>query len=194
MSEPEFQPDTLTEWRDWLEANHAQSSGIWLITFKKSSGKQQLTQEMAIEEALCFGWIDSKPGKVDVERTKLWLSPRKPRTGWSHLNKKRIATLLKEGRMKPSGLEKVEAAKRDGSWILLDEVEALVIPDDLAQAFDTYPGSRDYFDAFPKSAKRGILEWIVQAKRPETRQRRIEETARLAADNIRANQWSRKKP
>ncbi|MEL6222733.1 MAG: YdeI/OmpD-associated family protein [Cyanobacteria bacterium J06627_8] len=193
MPAPEFQPNTLAEWRDWLEANHSQSSGIWLITFKKSSGKQQLTQDMAIEEALCFGWIDSKPGKIDSERTKLWFSPRKPQTGWSQLNKKRITKLLNDGRMHAAGLQKVDDAKRDGSWTLLDDVEALIIPDDLVQAFAAYPGSREHFDHFPRSVKRGILEWIVQAKRPETRQRRIEETARLAADNIRANQWSRKK-
>jgi uncharacterized protein YdeI (YjbR/CyaY-like superfamily) len=181
-------PLTLAEWRAWLEENHARKEGVWLISYKKSSGKQQFGYEEAVQEALCFGWIDSKGNKLDEERTMLWFAPRKPRTGWSAPNKRRIEKLLAEGRMAPAGLAKIEAAKQDGSWSALDAVEALEIPPDLAAALQASPTAQQYFDAFPRSVKRAILDWIRTAKRPETRATRVEETARLAAENIRANQ------
>jgi uncharacterized protein YdeI (YjbR/CyaY-like superfamily) len=145
----------------------------------------------AVEEALCFGWVDSKANTLDDERSRLWFAPRRPRTGWSRPNKERIARLIASGRMHPAGLAKVEAAQRDGSWTSLDKVEELEIPPDLARAFRGHLGSRSNFEAFPRSAKRGILEWIHVAKKADTRARRVEETARLAAQNIRANQWKR---
>jgi len=162
---------------------------LWLITYKKASGKQQLTFEQAAEEALCFGWIDSKPAKLDDERSMLWFAPRKAGTGWSALNKKRVAQMIAQGHMTPAGLAKIETAKQDGSWTQLDAVERLDIPTDLAEAMVRYPESRRNFEAFPRSVKRGILEWIVKAKRPETRRGRVEETAELAMKNLRANQW-----
>jgi uncharacterized protein YdeI (YjbR/CyaY-like superfamily) len=119
----------------------------------------------------------------------LWFSPRKPGSGWSKPNKERIEKMIAVGRMAPAGLEKINAAKSDGSWTLLDAVEALEIPPDLETALAAYPQARTNFDAFPRSAKRAILEWIMQAKRPETRAKRVGETARLAEENIRANQW-----
>ena len=119
----------------------------------------------------------------------LWFAPRKPGTGWSRHNKERIERLMAAGKMAPAGLAKVEAAKRDGSWNALDAVEALEVPDDLVQALAARPPAAQHFDTFPRSVKRGILEWISNAKKPETRAARIEETARLAAENRRANQW-----
>ena len=191
IPKPSFQAPSRAAWRIWLENNHNASTGVWLIIFKKSSGKQVLSFDEAIEEALCFGWIDSKPAKLDSERTMLWFSPRKPGSGWSGLNKSRIEKMSAAGLMQKSGLDKIEAAKQDGSWSMLDAVEALEIPPDLAAAFETYPNSRQNFDGFPRSAKRGILEWITQAKREMTRAKRIEETAKLASQNKRANQWPR---
>ncbi|MDJ0788062.1 MAG: YdeI/OmpD-associated family protein [Myxococcota bacterium] len=186
------QPETLRDWRAWLAENHGRAAGIWLVTWKRSSGKQRYSNDDAIEEALCFGWIDSKPARLDDERTMLWFAPRKAGSGWSRLNKERVEALIASGRMAPPGLAKIEAARQDGSWSKLDAVEALAIPDDLVVAFGRHAGSETNFEAFPRSAKRGILEWIVQAKRPETRARRVEETARLAARNERANQWPKK--
>ena len=122
----------------------------------------------------------------------LWFAPRKPATGWSRSNKERVARLIAAGRMMPAGLAKVEAAQADGSWGKLDAVEALEIPADLAAALAAVPNAAANFEAFPRSVKRGILEWIVQARTAPTRARRIEETARLAGENARANQWSRK--
>ena len=142
-----------------------------------------------MEEALCFGWIDSKGNKLDDERSMLWLAPRKPGTGWSKINKDRVEKLMTDGLMMPAGLARVEAAKQDGSWNALDQVEALEIPPDLKKALAAYKTAKQYFDAFPRSAKRAILEWISNAKKPETRARRIEETVSLAAKNLRANQW-----
>jgi uncharacterized protein YdeI (YjbR/CyaY-like superfamily) len=177
------------EWRAWLHAHHARDEGVWLITYKKASGKPHLPYNDAVEEALCFGWVDSKPGKLDAERSMLYFAPRKTSTGWSRLNKQRVERLLAAGLMMPAGLAKVEQAQRDGSWVRLDAVEALEIPEDLAHALAAHPNASDHFEAFPRSVKRGILEWILNAKRPATRRARIEQTASLAAKNERANQW-----
>lgn len=183
------QPESRAEWRQWLQNNHTRETGVWLIRYKKATGKPYVDYDESVEEALCFGWIDSLPRKLDEERTMLYFAPRKAGSNWSGLNKQRVEKLIKEGLMTPAGLEKIDAAKQDGSWDALDEVEALVVPPDLDEAFDRYPNSRENFEAFPRSVKRGILEWILNAKREETRQKRVDETARLAADNIRANQW-----
>lgn len=182
-------PKTRAEWRAWLEQNHTQTEGVWLVTFKKATGKPRVEYGEAVEEALCFGWIDSKANALDEERAMLWMSPRKPRTGWSRLNKERIERLIADGQMTPAGLVKIEAAQQDGSWNALDAVEALEVPPDLEKALAEYGAARQNFDVFPPSVKKGILGWISSAKRPETRSKRIEETARLAAENIRANQW-----
>jgi uncharacterized protein YdeI (YjbR/CyaY-like superfamily) len=182
-------PKTRAEWRNWLEQHHTQQEGTWLISYKKSTGKPRVDYQEAVEEALCFGWIDSKGNKLDDKRSMLWMAPRKARTGWSKLNKTRIEKLMADGLMMPAGLAKVETAKQDGSWNALDGVEALEIPPDLKKAFVADETAKQYFDAFPRSAKRSILEWIASAKKPETRARRIEETVTLAAKNIRANQW-----
>jgi uncharacterized protein YdeI (YjbR/CyaY-like superfamily) len=175
-------------WRRWLERNHATSDGVWLVIAKKGSGLASVTQEEAVEEALCFGWIDAKANRLDDRRWKQWMGRRKPGSGWSALNKRRAARLIAEGRMAPAGLATIEAAKADGSWTKLDASHALTVPPDLARALRAHPNARERFDAFPPSSRRAILEWIDAAKRPETRARRIEETARLAEDGIRANQ------
>ncbi|MBC7779578.1 MAG: YdeI/OmpD-associated family protein [Proteobacteria bacterium] len=181
---------TREAWRAWLAANHRRARGVWVITYKKASGKPAPGYDALVEEALCFGWIDSKPNKVDAARTKLWFAPRKTGTGWSRPNKQRVERMIEAGLMMSAGLAKVEAARRDGSWSALDAIEALELPTDLVAALANAPGATAHFGAFPRSAKRGILEWIATAQRPETRARRIDETARLAARNERANQWA----
>jgi uncharacterized protein YdeI (YjbR/CyaY-like superfamily) len=174
------------QWRDWLIANYQQRSSVWLVTYKKHMGAQYLSYDAIVEEALCFGWIDSLPRKLDEDRTMLLLSPRKPKSVWSKLNKTRVELLIEQGLMMPAGLEKIERAKADGAWTFLDDVEALVIPDDLAVALANNAEATKYFSAFSPSAKKGILQWIKMAKRPDTRQQRIEKTVTLAAQNIRA--------
>jgi uncharacterized protein YdeI (YjbR/CyaY-like superfamily) len=185
-------PETRAAWRAWLEAHHTRTEGVWLVSYKKATGKPRVEYDASVEEALCFGWIDSKANKLDDERSMLWFAPRKAGTGWSRPNKERIARMLAAGLMHASGLAKVEQAKADGSWNLLDGVEELEIPPDLRSALAAYPRAAACFEAFPRSAKRGILEWILTAKKPETRARRIADTARLADQNVRANQWAPK--
>lgn len=182
-------PRDRAAWRAWLAANESRTNGVWLISFKKDSGKQVMTYAESVEEALCFGWIDSKPRSLDSERSMLWFAPRKPGSAWSALNKARVTKLIAARRMSAAGLARITAAKKDGSWAALDDVEALVIPPDLAREFDARIPARTNFDAFPRSVKKGILEWIRGAKKPETRAKRVLETATLAAKNVRANQW-----
>jgi uncharacterized protein YdeI (YjbR/CyaY-like superfamily) len=182
-------PLSRAAWRAWLEANHTRTEGVWLVTYKKATGQPRVEYDEAVEEALCFGWVDSKPNKLDDERSLLWFAPRQGGTGWSKPNKERVARMLAAGKMAPAGLAKVEAAQADGTWTLLDDVETLTVPPDLAAALAAQPPAAENFEAFPRSVKRGILEWILQAKRPATRAARITETAALAAENKRANQW-----
>jgi uncharacterized protein YdeI (YjbR/CyaY-like superfamily) len=185
-------PNSRAQWRDWLESNHASSTGVWLVSWRKHTGKDGPSYGEAVEEALCFGWIDSTGRKLDDDRTMLWFSPRKPGSGWARPNKERIERLTAAGLMTPAGQQVIDAARADGSWSRLDDVENLVVPDDLAEAFDLRPPARQNWDAFPRSVRRSVLTWIVQAKRETTRAARIEETARLAQANERANQWQPK--
>lgn len=188
-----IQPKSILEWNKWLEQNHSRANGIWLITFKQATGRPRISYDDAVESALCFGWIDSKPRTLDAERSMLWFSPRKKGSAWSKRNKERVEKLVAANRLHEAGLAKIEEAKQDGSWIKLDSVEALEIPSDLRKAFKSNLGSNSNFDAFPRSTKRAILEWIGNAKTEATRAKRVSETATLAAENIRANQWTKKK-
>jgi uncharacterized protein YdeI (YjbR/CyaY-like superfamily) len=186
---PWVQPSDRASWRAWLIANHATSSGVHLVTWRRAAGQPTVAYGDAVEEALCVGWVDSKAGKLDEDRATLWFTARRPRSGWSRPNKERVARLIAAGQMLPAGLAVIEDARRRGTWTLLDDAEDLIVPDDLAAALEAVPSARANWDAFPPSARRAILEWIVQAKRPETRARRIEETAAKAARNERANEW-----
>lgn len=180
---------TRADWRNWLTQNHQTAPNVWLITYKKAIGKPTFSYDAAVEEALCFGWIDSLPRRLDSDRKMLYFAPRKMGSGWSRPNKERVARMIAANKMALAGLAKIEAAKIDGSWTALDDIENLVIPDDLAAALASYPLAAQNWDAFPRSVKRGILEWISTAKRPATRLKRIQETAELAERNERANQW-----
>jgi len=164
-------PKTTAEWRRWLRDNHDKERGVWLVMYKAATGKVRLGYEDSIPDALCFGWIDSLNKPLDDERTALLFTPRKIGSGWSRTNKERIARLLKEGRMEPAGLAKIAAAKRDGSWTLLDSVEALEVPDDLRRALGS-AGVR-WFDALTPGRRKEHLRTLVTAKRPETRAKRI---------------------
>lgn len=187
-----IQPATRAAWRRWLERHHTRDRGVWFVYFKKASGKQRFTYEDMIEEALCFGWIDGLARRLDDERAMLWLSPRKAKSVWSAPNKVRVARVIAAGLMRPAGQAKVDAAKTNGSWTALDATNRLEIPDDLAAALAAAPKARAHFDAFPATAKKGVLEWVRQAKRPETRARRIADAARMAAANERMNGTSPK--
>ena len=188
---PEILVTTRAELRAWLGANHTQPNGIWLVTYKKASGKPRVTYDEIVEEALCFGWIDSRSGTVDGERSKLWLAPRKRGSGWSRLNKERVARLSAEGLIAQPGQRVIEAAQADGSWAALDEVEDGIVPSDLAAALAATPPASTEWDSFSASTRKGILQWIASAKRPETRAKRVAETAELASRGLKANQCPR---
>jgi len=178
--------DDRATWRAWLEANHATSSGAWLVTWRRRSGRLGLDYEAAIEEALCFGWVDSTAGRVDDDRGKLYFAPRKPRSGWAATNKARIERLLAEGRMAPAGITAIERAKANGSWEVLDSAERLVVPADLAAALDARPPAAANFAGFPPSARKQMLAWVALAMRPETRADRIRRVVDAAERNVRA--------
>lgn len=183
---PLVHADDRATWRSWLEANHATSNGAWLVTWRARSGRLSLDYESAVEEALCFGWVDSTAGRIDDDRGKLYFAPRKARSGWAATNKVRIERLLAEGRMAPAGLAAIERAKANGSWEILDSVERLEVPDDLATALATRPPATLNFAAFPLTARKQMLTWVAFAVRPETRAARIAAITEAAARGVRA--------
>ncbi len=183
---PMVHADDRDTWRAWLKANHATARGAWLVTWRPRSGRQGLDYEAAIEEALCYGWVDSTAGRVDDDRGKLYFAPRKPRSGWAATNKVRVARLIASGRMAPAGLAAIERAKANGSWEVLDSVERMEVPEDLAAALDGTPAAAVNFAAFPPSARKQMLAWVAFARRPETRAARIAKIASAAARNERA--------
>jgi len=182
---PELFFETRGDWRSWLEANHATSGGIWLVTWKARTGRHRLAYEAAVEEALCFGWVDGTTGTVDAERGKQYFSPRKPRSGWAATNKARVERLIADGRMAPAGLAAIERARANGSWELYDSVERLEVPPDLATALAERPAATANFDAFPPSVRKQLLATVALARRPETRAARIARIADASARNER---------
>jgi uncharacterized protein YdeI (YjbR/CyaY-like superfamily) len=183
----EFVPTDRASWRDWLARNHRQQDAIKLVLFKKDSGKFNLSISDAIDEALCFGWIDSTPGKRDDLSFTIHMAPRNPKSNWSAVNKRKVERLIANNLMTPSGMEMIVWAKETGTWNALDAVEEGVLPDDLRTQLLETPMAMAHWEAFPRSAKRGILEWILAAKKPETRMKRVLETAEKAARNKKAN-------
>ena len=183
---PFVHADDRATWRAWLEANHSTARGAWLVTWRTRSGRVGLDYEAAIEEALCVGWVDSTGGRFDDDRGKLYFAPRKPRSVWAATNKARVERLIRDGRMTPAGLAAIERAKANGSWEILDSVERLEVPPDLAEAFAAHVPSADNFAAFPPSARKMLLGWVATAVRPETRASRVAKIAEAAARNERA--------
>jgi uncharacterized protein YdeI (YjbR/CyaY-like superfamily) len=187
---PEYKtihPKTRGEWRKWLEKNHASSSGIWMIYYKKASGKPRVDYTDAVEEALCFGWIDSLPRKLDEQRAMLKFTPRKPGSAWSKLNKTRVEKLIDQGLMTAAGFSKIEQAKKDKSWHILtssdNHIDSNSIPADLLKAFARNKKALQNFKGFSPGYRKRFLFWIDSAKRPETRSIRIKQTILMAAAN-----------
>lgn len=182
-------PPGRESWRAWLNENHNTRQSVWLVYYKKASDRPTVTYNEAVDEALCFGWIDSTRKSIDEERFMQLFSKRKPNSVWSRINKGKVQRLIDEGLMTLAGYECIEKAKQNGSWAVLDEVEELKIPIDLEKAFEIQQGSKAYFSSLSKSARKMILYWIVVAKRPETRQKRITEIAELAAQGQKPKQF-----
>jgi uncharacterized protein YdeI (YjbR/CyaY-like superfamily) len=188
MSYDHLSVDSLDEWRRWLAAHHDRSPGIWLVTAKKND-EHHIPYDDLVDEAICFGWVDSRPRTVDAHHSGRMMTPRRPGSSWSRVNKERVQRLTAAGRMAPAGLAAVRRAQQDGSWTTLDEVENLSEPPDLAAALDRTGPARRHWDGFPRSAKRAILEWLNSAKTDATRARRIDQIVSEAAQGRRANQW-----
>ena len=176
---------TAAEWRAWLAEHHRQPAGVWLVQYKARTGKPAIDYEDAVCEALCFGWIDSTYRRIDDERGALWWSPRRKGSLWARTNKARVKRLEAEGRMTDAGREAIARAKADGSWTILEPVEDLIVPDDLAAAFEARPGARDLWVDLTASAQRAYLLWIYTAKREITRAKRVAETAERVAAGLR---------
>ena len=180
-----MEPADRAGWRDWLEKNHATSDGAWLVTGRQNSGLPQIDYETAVQEALCFGWVDGQAGTVDERRSKLYFAPRRAGSPWSRYNKRRIEQLTAVGLMTTAGLAVIERAKADGSWTIFDSVDRLELPAEFEEALDLRANARANWDAWPESARRFVLSSIALAKRAETRARRIEEAAAAAERNER---------
>lgn len=182
-----FHPKTQKEWRKWLDKNHLKELSVWLILYKKDCGTPTISHSQAVDEALCYGWIDSLVTKRDEDSRYQFFTRRKPTSTWSKVNKLKIEKLLAEDLIQPEGMRVIELAKKNGSWDTLNDIDDLIIPDDFQKALKKNKAALKYFEAFPPSSKRLILYWIQSAKRDETRLKRIEETIALATENKRAN-------
>lgn len=184
-----FYPKSQKDWRKWLEKNQHSKQSVWLVLYSKSSDKPSITWSESVDVAICFGWIDSKKIKIDEERSHQFFSKRKPKSTWSKINKEKVQRLIDSGLMTESGLKSIAIAKENGSWTILDEAEELIIPDDLEKAFKMHKGSKDYFLSLSRTVRKMMLTSIVLAKRPETRQKRIDEIAEHAAENKKPKQF-----
>jgi len=185
----DYCPDSKEEWRKWLEFNHNKQDAVWLIFYKKKSPNYNLSWSESVDEALCFGWIDSTKRTIDSEKYKQYFSKRKAKSNWSKINKDKIKGLIDQGLMEEEGYKSIEIAKENGSWTILDGVEALIIPEDLKKEFTNYKDSTEYFDSLSKSVKKILLYWVISAKRPETRQKRIIEVAENAGRKLKPKQF-----
>ena len=183
---PIYHPADLAAWRAWLAASCDTARGVWVASWRKASGRDPVAYEDLVEEAICFGWIDSTVNILDTERGLQLMTPRKPRSGWTRLNRRRVAALEAQGRMTDAGRQAVEVAKGNGSWTIYDAVEDLVEPGDLADALDASADARAAWDGFPPSARKQMLWWVISSGRAETRASRIAKLVSEAASGRRA--------
>jgi uncharacterized protein YdeI (YjbR/CyaY-like superfamily) len=182
-------PKTRKQWRQWLLKNHSTSPGVWFVYYKKESGKPRVSYDEAVEEALCFGWIDSLPRKLDAERSMLKFTPRKSKSVWSKSNKERVTKLMRDKLIAPAGLQAIERARDNGSWDTLTATDRAAknntIPEDLKKLFSNNQKAKENFSRFSQSIRKQFLYWIESAKRPETRNNRLKQTVLMAASNIK---------
>ncbi|MEO7978004.1 YdeI/OmpD-associated family protein [Flavobacterium sp.] len=184
-----FYPTNPQNWREWLKENHNIKQYVWLICYKKQANIPTISWSDAVDEALCFGWIDSTRKTIDHERFIQFFCKRKPNSAWSKINKGKIESLIQNGLMQPAGYKTIEVAKQNGSWLILDDVEELLIPGDLEKAFENQKDAKEFFLSLSKSAKKIMLHWVAVAKRPETRRNRINEVAELASKKLKPKQF-----
>lgn len=185
----EYSPKNQCEWRKWLQKNHEKKDAVWLVYYKKKSPDHNLSWSEAVDEALCFGWIDSTARAIDEEMYKQYFTKRKPKSNWSKINKDKVKVLTDQGRMKEAGLRCIEIAKENGSWTFLDAIEAMIVPEDLKEALARYPAATAYFEGVSNSDKKIMLYWVASAKRPATREKRILEIAECAKEEKKPKQF-----
>jgi uncharacterized protein YdeI (YjbR/CyaY-like superfamily) len=184
-----FHPKSKAEWRAWLSENHQSEQSIWLVYYRSSSNKPSLSWSNAVDEALCFGWIDSTKKTIDKESYMQYFSKRKPNSMWSRINKEKVAKLIEENLMTDAGFQSIVIAKENGSWNALDDVEALIIPKDLKEALASNLEAMAFFNELSNSAKKLLLHWVTFAKRPETRKKRIVELVESASQGLKPKQF-----
>lgn len=165
--------ESRAQWRAWLEANHDRERGVWLCSWRSRTGRPMCPYPEVVEEAICFGWIDSTVTTLDDERGLQLVTPRKPKSTWTRLNRRRVDDMEARGLMTDAGRRAVEVAKANGWWTILDPVEDLIEPDDLAAALDAVPAARAAWGGFPVTARKQMLFWVITAAKPETRATRI---------------------
>lgn len=189
-----FCPASAQQWKEWLQEYHDKEKSVWLIFYKNKSNIPTITWSEAVDEALCFGWIDSIAKPIDDEKFMRFFSRRKGNSAWSAVNKEKVQRLIVQGLMTQAGFERIDTAKQNGSWTILDDVEALIIPVDLEKEFQAKQNAKSYFLSLSKSDKKNILQWLVLAKRPETRQKRVTEIVELADQNMKPKviKWTKK--
>jgi len=174
------------EWREWLENNYDKEKEVWLIYYKKHTGKARIPYDDAVEEALCFGWIDSIVKRIDEEKYIQKYTPRKDKSIWSELNKARARKMIKQKRMTEAGLAKIDAAKKNGEWQKkISNIDATELPPDLKKALAANKKAKENFAGFTPSQRKQYVWWILSAKREETRKKRVMETVKRAAKNIK---------
>lgn len=181
-----YHAETRKHWRAWLQRNSESAPGVWLCSWRSATGKPRCPYPEVVEEAICFGWIDSTAGIMDAERALQLITPRKPKSSWTRLNRQRFAEMEKAGLMTESGRRVAEIARANGYWTIYDTVEDLVEPDDLVAALMANAAAKAAWSAFPPTARKQMLWWIVSAGRPETRRRRIETIVAKATVGERA--------
>lgn len=185
----EYCPSNQQEWRNWLELNHKSKEAVWLVFYKKKSPKYNLSWSKAVDEALCFGWIDSVKKTIDHETYIQYFSKRKPKSNWSKVNKDKVKNLIENGLMKEEGLKSIAIAKENGSWVFLDDVEALIVPEDLKMELENREAALEFFNSLSNSSKKILLYWVHSAKRSETRQKRILEIVDNANQKLKPKQF-----
>lgn len=188
MEQPEietFCPSSREEWRQWLVKNHISSQSVWLVLYKVKSKMPTVSWIDAVEEALCFGWVDSRRKPLDQDRFIQFYCKRKAKSTWSRINKEKVVLLIDQGLMQPAGLASIETAKQNGSWNILDDVESHKIPEDLEKAFLANKGLEEFYLSQSKSLRKAMLHRLAFAKQPQTRLKRINEIVELAAQKLK---------
>lgn len=184
-----FYPETLAAWRKWLDKNHEKEQAVWLVFHAKKSGRKTITWSEAVDVALCYGWIDSKKVKVDEHTAHQFFSKRKAKSTWSKINKEKVERLIEAGLMRPAGHAIIKTAQQNGSWTVLDDIEALIIPPDLEAALRQYQGAWDIFQEWSKSVKKMALYRVKMARQAETKTKRINEIVALAGQGKKPKQF-----